>query len=182
MITYGAKSIDWELIEEQFNVMVKHAVALKIGMTDAESLLRRFTRGNIQHPAYKAFAEFGKAIKTMFLCQYLESEDLRREINDGLNVVESWNATNDYIFYGRVGKLCTNREEDQEISLLSLHLLQASLVYINTIMIQEVLGKQQLFERMTPRDLAALSPLLTEHIVQYGVLGSNVRKITLRDT
>ena len=64
--------------------MVKHAVALKIGMADAESILRRFTRTNIQHPAYKVFAELGKAIKTIFLCRYLASEDLRREINEGL--------------------------------------------------------------------------------------------------
>jgi Tn3 transposase DDE domain-containing protein len=54
----------------------------------------RFTRNNVQHPTYKAFAELGKAVKTIFLCRYLNSEDLRREINDGLNVVEQWNGAN----------------------------------------------------------------------------------------
>jgi hypothetical protein len=37
----------------------------------------------LQHPTYKAFAELGKAIKTIFLCQYLHSEALSREIHDG---------------------------------------------------------------------------------------------------
>jgi len=32
--------------------------------------------------------------------------------------------------------------EDQELTMLSLHLLQASLVYINTLMIQRVLGEE----------------------------------------
>ncbi|SPF39617.1 hypothetical protein SBDP1_250020 [Syntrophobacter sp. SbD1] len=36
--------------------------------------------------------------------------------------------------------------------------LQASLVYINTLMIQPVLGDPEWLERMTGRDLAALSP------------------------
>jgi TnpA family transposase len=45
-----------------------HIAGLKLGMADAESLLRRFTRNNNQHPAYKALAELGKAIKTIFLC------------------------------------------------------------------------------------------------------------------
>jgi TnpA family transposase len=162
------KAINWELIEEWLDAMVKHAVALKLGMADAESLLRRFTRNNIQHPVYKALFELGKVIKTIFLCRYLSSEEMRREVHEGLNVVESWNGTNGFIFYGKAGELATNRRENQEISLLCLHLLQASMVYINTLMIQEVLGDPEWLERMTIRDLAALSPLLTLHINPYG--------------
>jgi TnpA family transposase len=112
--------------------MVKHIIALKMGMADAESLLRRFTRTNIQHPTYKAFSELGKVIKTIFLCKYLHNKQIRREIHEGLNVVESWNSANDFIMIGKGGELTSNRQEDQEISLLCLHLLQSSLVYINT--------------------------------------------------
>lgn len=162
------RAINWGLIEEQLDTMVKHAVALKLGMADAESLLRRFTRKNAQHPAYKALAELGKAIKTIFLCRYLASEDLRREIHEGLNVVESWNSTNGFIFYGKGGELATNRRENQEIGLLCLHLLQASLVYVNTLMIQHVLIDPAWYKQMTARDLAALSPLITQHINPYG--------------
>lgn len=114
-LVMASRSINWELIEQQLDAMVKHAAALKMGMADAESILRRFTRTNIQHPAYKAFAELGKVIKTIFLCRYLASEDLRREINEGLNVVENWNSANGFIFYGKGGELATNRREDQEM-------------------------------------------------------------------
>ncbi len=127
----AAQAINWELIKEQLDTMVKHAAALKMGMADAESLLRRFSRNNIQHPAYKALAELGKVIKTIFLCRYLDSEELRREIHEGLNVVESWNSTNGFIYYGKQGEISTNRKESQEMRLLCLHLLQASMVYIN---------------------------------------------------
>src|SRR3984957_3096804 len=65
---------------------------LRLGTADAESILRRFTKKNVQHPTYKALAELGKAIKTIFLCRYLHSEALRREIHEGLNVVEQWKA------------------------------------------------------------------------------------------
>lgn len=164
----ASKTINFELAEEQLDIIVKHAVALKLGMTDAESLLRRFTRNNAQHPAYKAFAEIGKAIKTIFLCRYLASEELRREVHAGLNVVETWNGINDFIFFGEGGELTTNRQEDQEMGLLCLHLLQSSLVFINTLMIQRVFQEPGWVERMTERDLAALSPLLTQHITKYG--------------
>ncbi len=36
--------------------------------------------------------------------------------------------------------MASNRADDQEISMLALHLLQLSLVYINTLMIQQVLA------------------------------------------
>lgn len=164
----AVKAINWELIEEQLDTIVKHTAALKLGMADAESLLRRFCRNNKQHPAYKALTELGKAIKTIFLCRYLDSEELRREINEGLNVVESWNSTNGFIYYGKRGEISTNRKDNQEMGLLCLHLLQASMVYINTLMIQQVLEEPEWSDRMTPRDLAALSPLITQHINPYG--------------
>src|SRR3954453_14154813 len=73
----------------------------------------------VQHPTYKALAELGKAVKTTFLCRYVHDQALRREINDGLNVVEHWNSANDFIFFARRGEFSSNRREDQELSMLS---------------------------------------------------------------
>ncbi len=85
------RGIDWELIAQQYDEIIKYTAALKVGTAEPEAILRRFTRNNIQHPTYKALAELGKAIKTIFLCRYLQDESLRCEINAGLNVVENWN-------------------------------------------------------------------------------------------
>lgn len=63
-------------------------------------------------------------MKTIFLCEYLQKEELRQEIHEGLNVVEQWNSANSFIFYGKNSEIATNRLEDQEIAVLSLHLLQ----------------------------------------------------------
>jgi TnpA family transposase len=61
----------------------------------------------VQHPTYKAFAELGKAVKTIFLCRYLHDEGLRREIQEGLNVIEQWNGANDFVFFARRGELAS---------------------------------------------------------------------------
>jgi len=76
------KPIDWELVRQQYDQMVKYTTALRLGTAETEAILRRFTRNNVQHPTYRAFAELGKAIKTIFLCRYLHNEPLRREINE----------------------------------------------------------------------------------------------------
>jgi TnpA family transposase len=127
------RSIKWDLIRQQYDQMVKYATALRLGTAQTEAILRRFTRNNVQHPIYKALAELGRAVKTIFLCRYLSSEALRREIHEGLNVVEQWNGANDFVFFAKRGELVSNRHEDHETSMLCLHLLQNSMVYINTL-------------------------------------------------
>jgi hypothetical protein len=52
---------------------------------------------------------------------------------------------------------------------LALHLLQACLVYINTLMIQQVLEAPSWLAKMTPEDLCGLSPLLYTHVNPYGI-------------
>jgi TnpA family transposase len=162
------RPIDWELIRQQYDQMVKYTTALHLGTAETEAILHRFTKKNVQHPTYKAFAELGKASKTIFLCRYLHSDAPRREINEGLNVVEQWNGATDFVFFARRGEMASNQREDHEISMLALHLIQNCMVYINTLMIQKVLAQPHWQGRLTPRDYAALTPLIWEHVNPYG--------------
>jgi TnpA family transposase len=91
------------------------AIAIRLRTAETETILRRFTKKNLQHPTYKAFAGLGKAIKTIFLRRYLHDEALRREISEGLNVVEQWNGATDFVFFACRGEMASNRREDHEV-------------------------------------------------------------------
>ena len=162
------RAIDWDLIRQQYDEIVKYTAALRHRTAEPEALLRRFTRANVQHPTYRALAELGKAVKTIFLCRYLADEPYRREINAGLNVVENWNSANGFIYFGKGGEISSNRMEDQELSVLALQLLQNSLVYVNTLMLQKVLQETAWSRRMTEEDWRGLSPLIYLHVNPYG--------------
>jgi TnpA family transposase len=169
------RPIDWTLIRQQYDEMVKYAAALLFGTADAESILRRFTRSNLQHPTYQALAELGRAVKTVFLCRYLRSAELRREIQEGLNVIENWHSANRFIFYGNEAELTSTSLLDQQISALSLHLLQNSLVYVNTLMLQQVLAQPNWYDQMTEADWRGLTPLFYSHINPYGAFRLNMQ-------
>ncbi|MBE9045302.1 Tn3 family transposase [Pleurocapsales cyanobacterium LEGE 10410] len=169
-----SRSINWDLIRQQYDQMIKYATALRLGTAETEAILKRFTRSNLSHPTYRALAELGKVIKTIFLCKYLHSEALRREVNESLNVVESWNNANGFIFFGKGKEIATNRMEDQEVAILSLHLLQSCLVYVNTLMIQDVLSEPEWMNIMKPDDLRALTPLIWSHVNPYGTFRLNL--------
>src|SRR3954463_7988875 len=143
---------------------------------DPEAILRRFTRGNGGHPTYRALAELGKAAKTLFLCRYLHAEALRREIHQGLNVIETWNSANGFIFFGKGGEVASNRLDDQEVSVHALHLLQACLVYVNTLMLHRVLSEPEWMARMTSAGRRGLTPLVWGHVSPYGAFDLDVEQ------
>ena len=128
VLARSQRPIQWDLIAQQYDEMVRHVVAVLEGTGPIDSILRRFNTYNRSHPTYKAFTELGKAGKTIFLCRALSRPELRQEIHEGLNVVENWNACNDFICFARKTELQTNDPQEQELIVLSLHLLQAVLL------------------------------------------------------
>ena len=70
--------------------------------------------------------------------------------------------------FGKGGEIASNRVADQEISALALHLVQASMVYVNTRMVQSVLRAPDWASRLSAEDYRGLTPLIYAHINPYG--------------
>jgi hypothetical protein len=100
--------------------------------------------------------------------------DLQREINSGLNVAESWNRANAEIFYGKARDIASNRRDEQEMSVLCLHILQTPMVYVNTLMLQDVLAEDEWPQLLTSEDYRGLTPLTWAHVATHGEFKLNM--------
>ncbi|MEU4494214.1 Tn3 family transposase [Streptomyces sp. NPDC023998] len=161
------RPIRWDVIDANYDQVIKYATAIRTGTASTEAVLARFTRA-AAHPAYQAMLEIGRAQRTLFVARYLRDRTLQREIEEGLNVVESWNAANAVIYYGKGGEISSNRREEVEMAALCLRILQASLVYVNTLMLQNVLVEPAWAELFGPADRRGPTPLFWNHVRPYG--------------
>ena len=84
------------------------------------------------------------------------------------------------IFFGKGGEIATNRRDEQEMPMLCLHILQAALVYVNTLMLQDVLAEPDWSDRLTADDQRGLTPLFWTHVLPYGEVQLDLgRRLTL---
>ena len=156
--------------------MIKYARALQLGTAEAEQILRRFSSKGPKHSTLAAFEELGGAVRTAFIADYLADPALRREVHEGLQVVEQWNSANVAIHYGREAELPGSDREAQEISMLALHLLQSTLVLVNTRLVDRVLAQPDWAQRLTDTDLRGLTPLFWSNVALHGTFELDLDK------
>jgi TnpA family transposase len=161
------RPVRWEIIENNYDLMMKYATAIRLRTASTEALLRRFT-SETTHPAYAAMFETGRAQRSIFLARWLRDRDLQRETESGLNVVENYNGVNDYIRFGKRGELASNRREEQELGMLCLHIFQSSLGLVNTLMIQDTLALPEWEGTLTDADRRGLTPIFHANMTPYG--------------
>jgi len=121
------RDIDWDLIGQQYDDMMKYAASIRNKTATTTAILRRFHRANRLHPTYQAMQEVGRAQRTIFACRYLRDRQLQREIGTGWNVGESWNGGNAVVYFGKGGDIPGSRRDEQELAVLCLRVLQASI-------------------------------------------------------
>jgi hypothetical protein len=66
------------------------------------------------------------------------------------------------------------------MSVLCLRILQAAMVYVNTLMLQDVLADPEWEDVFTPEDRRGLTPLFWSHVLPYGEVKLNMNsRLTL---
>ena len=133
------RKINIEIIEENWDDILRFILTIKSRRTTASQLLKRLTSYSKHHKLYTAIKEFGKIIKTNFLLVYIDKVELRQRIEKQLNKSEASNRFAKAIFFGNNAEFIFASQEEQNIANNCKRLIQNAVILWNYLYIDKKL-------------------------------------------
>lgn len=163
------KTANTEIIEEQWDVMIRVAASLKRRTAPAHIVVERLTNSSPSDRLSKAFVNLGRIIKTEYILQYITDPQLRRTVQGQLNKGEYRHRLPRRVFFADQGEFTTGDYEEIMNKASSLSLVSNAILYWNTIKINDIVeGLRQKGEIIKDETLARISLLPYKHVIPNG--------------
>ena len=144
--------------------------------TDDHRALARVSdivEGKLSYPRQNGLAvalrELGRIERTLFILDWLQSVELRRRVQAGLNKGEARNALARAVFFNRLGEIRDRSFEQQRYRASGLNLVTAAIVLWNTAYLERATNALNGHGKPVDETLFQyLSPVRWEHINLIG--------------
>lgn len=131
-------------------------------------LLKKLGPHNRRNKCYRAFAELGRVLRTIFLLEYLSNFDLRQQIQGATTVVERYNDFLDWLSFGGDVVIRVDDPIEQEKRIKYLNLVANAVVLHNVVDITNALHEMRAAGQTVTKELIAhISPYKTQHIKRF---------------
>lgn len=163
-------TIDLELIQEQWEQLIKIASAIKNRTIAPHIILERLINRVAIDRVAKALMELGKLIKTIFILRYLSDVELRYAVRLQLNRGECRHYLAQHIFFANQGIFKTSDYEEIMNKASCLGFVSNAVLYWNTVHIGKIVDILNANGyRVDNTDLARISPFMFKHLMTHGI-------------
>lgn len=164
-------NISLRQIRAEWDGFIRLAASIETGYTSATVALARYGSASSDSPIYRAGVHLGRLIRSIYLCDYFLSEDLRRIVNRILVHGEAVHTLQRAINAGSFSKPRGQREEELYAVSGSLTLLtNLCLAWTASHMQEEVFGEGGLAE--TEANLEWLQQISPAHYANINFRGT----------
>ena len=175
LVDYGVftplltKTADLNIVEEQWEEMIRVALSLKQRTAPAHVIVQRLTNSFPSDRLSKAFTNLGRIIKTQYILRYLTDLELRQTVQLQLNKGEYRHKLPRRIFFADQGEFTTGDYEEIMNKASCLSLVSNAILYWNTIKINDIVEKlRSQGEDIDKETLSHISLLPFRHVVPNG--------------
>jgi TnpA family transposase len=163
------KTADLEIVEEQWEAMMRVVLSLKQRTAPAHVIGQRLTNSFPADRLSKAFTNLGRILKTQYILRYLTDPALRRAVQIQLNKGEYRHKLPRRIFFADQGEFTTGDYEEIMNKASCLSLVSNAILYWNTIKINDIVESlRQQGEAIEDETLSHISLLPFRHVVPNG--------------
>ncbi len=167
--------IQTQLIAEHWNDLLRLVASMKFGHTTASLLIAKLHASSRQSSLAKALHEYGRLIRTIYLCRYIADQELRRRVRRQLNKGESLHALRRDLFFAHQGQVRRRHLDDQVDQALCLTLVTNAAVLWTTTYLGHALDALRDDGVEVTDDFAAhLTPAQHDHINFYGTYSFDI--------
>jgi TnpA family transposase len=174
-MNYGAfrpllnKTTDPDIIEEQWEPMIRVAQSLMNRTAPAHVIVQRLTSSFPSDRLSKAFTNLGRIIKTEYILRYITDPALRRTVQLQLNKGEYRHKLARWIFFANQGEFGTGDYEEIMSKASCLSLVSNAILYWNTLKINSIIDSlRQHGEGIDDKTLQHISLLPFKHVLPNG--------------
>ena len=161
------RKINTKLIREEWH-NIQHIIAsLALKATTQSTIIRKLSSYQRSNRTKKALWEYDNIIKTDYVLRYINSRELRKNVQKALNRGESYNRLRKYIFYVNGGKFRVHSVQEQQIWSECTRLIANCIIYYNTYLLSKLLERYQGNEAAI-KTIKQVSPIAWQHIHVYG--------------
>jgi len=163
------KSVNLNLIAEQWDAMIRVAVSLKNKTVPAHIIVQRLMSSSPSDRLSQAFTHLGRIIKTQYIIRYISDSDLRRTVRIQLNKGEYRHKLPRWIFFANQGIFTTSDFEEIMNKASCLSLVSNSILYWNSVKIEKIINQlKRQGEEINDEVLAHILLLPYKHVLPQG--------------
>ncbi len=129
---FSKDNIDWALIERHLPDMLQVAQSVKAGCIAPSTILRKLGTASRKNKLYFAFRELGRVIRTLFLLEYVSSEELRRMILGATNKCENFNKFVQWVYFA--ANTLEENVRDKQLKIIKHNHLIANLLIFQALL------------------------------------------------
>ncbi len=150
-------------IVEQWDEVLRFVATIALERCSASRLFNRLNSYSSDHPLYRAFKEYGRIIKSLYILDYFDDRTMRQNVQWMLNTSEGANKFGRAVSFDNGGQFLVRSWEQQLVAAKSQSLIQNAIVLWNYMYVS-----QFLLEKSTEERMAALEMLRDSSVMTWG--------------
>ncbi len=130
-------AINKKLILKNWDEILRLMATIKLGHCSASQLFKILASSTKDNELYRAIKEFGRLIKSKFILDYIDNEELRKSIQKQLNRVELGQKLSEAVFFARKGRLHVGTPTEMRQAMNCKTLLKNVIIFWNYLFLSD---------------------------------------------